>query len=136
MLNLDETWINDTSHQRKKWREHGTTNSVLSHIVNPRLSVIAALDNYGDVYMAITQVNTNDKVMAMFISHLAQKLNSKTLIYYDPMSPNIRVAKGQESVARAALFLLMKCKYGDDVHVQENKNYYTGNSSSSLQRMM
>ena len=65
-----------------------------------------------------------------------QILNSKTLIYYDPMSPNIRVAKGQESVARAALFLLMKCKYGDDVHVQENKNYYTGNSSSSLQRMM
>ena len=30
ILNIDETWLNETSFQRRKWKEHGTSNSVTS----------------------------------------------------------------------------------------------------------
>jgi hypothetical protein len=90
--------------------------------------------NYDEVFNHI--VATQSLVTCCIDAHFTafQILNSQCLIYYDPMHPNIRVAFGESAVEDAALFLLMKCKYGDDVHVQENKNYYTGNSSSPLQR--
>ena len=91
---------------------------------------------YDEVFNHI--VATQSLVTCCIDAHFTafQILNSQCLIYYDPLSPNIRVAFGESSVQDAALFLLMKCKYGDDVHVQENKNYYTGSSSSQLQRRM
>jgi hypothetical protein len=48
----------------------------------------------------------------------------------------LRVAVGENDVQTAAVFLLLKCNYGDNQHVQENKAYYTGPTSSGLQRRM
>ena len=42
ILNIDETWLNNTNFIRKKWRQHGTTNSVKINSVNPRISLILA----------------------------------------------------------------------------------------------
>jgi hypothetical protein len=39
-------------------------------------------------------------------------------------------------VQRVAVFLLLKCNYGDNVHIQENKSHYTGHTSSQLQRFV
>ena len=91
---------------------------------------------YDEVFHHI--VATQSLVTCCIDAHFTafQILNSQCLIYYDPLSPNIRVAFGESAVMDAALFLLMKCKYGDDVHVQENKNYYTGSAASPLQRRM
>ena len=96
-------------------RKNMTYDEVFNHIVATQSLVICCIDAHFTAF---------------------QILNSQCLIYYDPLSPNIRVASGESSVQDAALFLLMKCKYGDDVHVQENKNYYTGSSASPLQRRM
>ena len=63
ILNIDETWLSGTNFKRAKWREHGQTNSDPIKIVNPRISVIAAVDTEGDVYMSLTQVNTDVPVM-------------------------------------------------------------------------
>lgn len=92
--------------------------------------------NYDEVFNHI--VATQSLVTCCIDAHFTafQILNSQCLIYYDPLSPSIQVAFGDDAVQNAALYLLMKCKYGDDVHVQENKDYYTGNSSSPLQRRM
>jgi hypothetical protein len=54
ILNIDETWLNNTSFQRKKWRLHGSTNSVKISPVSPRISVILCFDSSGDVYLALT----------------------------------------------------------------------------------
>ena len=54
ILNVDETWINETSFQRRKWREHGSTNSVVGHQMNPRILMITALDTKGEVYVSLT----------------------------------------------------------------------------------
>ena len=75
ILNIDESWLSGTNFKRAKWREHGQTNSDPIKIVNPRISVIAAVDTEGDVYMSLTQVNTDVPVMKLYLSRLAMQLD-------------------------------------------------------------
>ena len=74
ILNIDETLLSDTSFQRKKWRLHGFTNTVKGHIVNPRISLIAAVDTEWEIYVAISQVNTNNDTFRLYLSKLAEQL--------------------------------------------------------------
>ena len=60
IINIDETWINNTMFRRKKWREHGSTNSVPGHQVNPRISLIGGIDTSGNVYLSALQHNTDN----------------------------------------------------------------------------
>lgn len=39
--------------------------------------MIAAVDNHGCVYTALTQVNTDQDVFMMFVEHLAEKLTQE-----------------------------------------------------------
>lgn len=92
--------------------------------------------SYDDLYNYI--VDTKSIVTCCIDAHFTafQIINPKTLIYYDPMSPAIKVARGESDVQRVAVFLLLKCNYGDNVHIQENKSHYTGHTSSQLQRFV
>ena len=62
-----------------------------------------------------------------------QMLNKNTLLYYDPLQPCLNVARGENDVYRAALYLLMKCHYGDNAHIIENEKQYTSPGSTKLQ---
>lgn len=64
-----------------------------------------------------------------------QVLSDKSLIYYDPMQPNLSLVTG-DSYTQLVGFLLLKCNYGDSQHMQENKDYYTGSDSNSTRRML
>ena len=46
-------------------------------------------------------------------------------LYYDPVDATCKLATG-DSYKHLALFLLIKCNYGDSQHIQDNKDYYTG----------
>ena len=41
----------------------------------PRLSVIAAVDNKGNVWYSLTQANTDSEVLLLFLRHLSEKLD-------------------------------------------------------------
>ena len=43
--------------------------------MNPRLTLIAALDSDGRVYFTLTQANTNSDLMLVFMKHLMQQLD-------------------------------------------------------------
>jgi transposase len=75
ILNIDESWLNDTQFLTKKWQEHGTTNSVHGHQVNPRISMIAGIDTEGDVYLALLQINNDVSVIKLFLTSLAFRLD-------------------------------------------------------------
>lgn len=75
IINVDETWLADTQFSRRKWRQHGTTNSQAAKQVKPRISMILSFDSEGEVYFALTQVNTNADIMKMFLSQLASRLD-------------------------------------------------------------
>ena len=43
--------------------------------VQPRLSLLAALDTDGKIWAALTQANTDADVMTMFLRHLVRELD-------------------------------------------------------------
>eukprot|EP00928_Gymnodinium_smaydae_P100356 TRINITY_DN9823_c2_g4_i1.p1 TRINITY_DN9823_c2_g4~~TRINITY_DN9823_c2_g4_i1.p1 ORF type:complete len:2328 (+),score=476.05 TRINITY_DN9823_c2_g4_i1:208-6984(+) len=63
-----------------------------------------------------------------------QVLGENSLIYYDPLSPNLSFIDSPDSFRKFVLFLLMKCNYGDNQHIQDNKSYYTGTDSTPVRR--
>ena len=70
IINLDETWLNETSFIRRTWAPKDGTGNVKLKPVTPRLSMIAALDTDGRVWFALGHANTDSNVMALFLSHL------------------------------------------------------------------
>ena len=52
--------------RRMKWSVSGSTNSVAVLGLVPRISMIVALDNFGQVYLCLTQANSNSQIMALF----------------------------------------------------------------------
>ena len=72
ILNVDESSIVSLTFPRKKWKQHGTTNSIPHKQVQPSNSLIAAIDTEGDVYISITQVYTDASVMKVYLIELAK----------------------------------------------------------------
>jgi hypothetical protein len=54
IINIDETWLSETDFRRRKWRKRGTTNSVIEKTMNSRISMIAAIDTEGEIYISLT----------------------------------------------------------------------------------
>ncbi len=57
------------------------------------------------------------------------------MIYYDPLSSDLTFVE-KDSFTRFVIFLLLKCKYGDSQHIQDNRDYYVGSDSNSIRRMI
>jgi transposase InsO family protein len=95
VINCDETWINMKDYTRRRWRRRGETNSSNIQDVNPRIALISAIDNHGQCYFSLTQVNTDSEIKVLFLIHLAAKLDidrpdwrSDTIILIDNASYN------------------------------------------------
>ena len=78
IINVDESWLNETSFVRKMWQPKSQACSVTAPIVSPRLSVIAAIDTEGRVWFALTQANTDSEVLLIFFQSLIEKLDLDT----------------------------------------------------------
>ena len=52
----------------------GTSNSVAKKALQPRVSMIAALDNLGGVFISLVQGNSNSKIMEIYFQNLCRKL--------------------------------------------------------------
>ena len=77
ILNIDETWLNQTDFRHMKWRPRNETNSVPHRQMAPRISVIAAVDTDGRAYFTLTQVNTDTDVFLLFLKRLFDKLTTE-----------------------------------------------------------
>ena len=78
MINIDETWLNETSFLRKVWAPRNGLGNVKLSTVTPRLSMIAALDTDGRVWFALSHANTDSNIMITFLHHLQQALDNET----------------------------------------------------------
>ena len=77
IINMDESHFSETDFRYMKWRIKGTTNSIPSKSVAPRISMIVALDNWGRVYFSCTQVNTDSKIMKLYFQELVKVLDKE-----------------------------------------------------------
>ena len=59
IINLDQTWINDTNFTRRKWRQRGQVNSSSLKTVTPRIAMQMAICTSGKLYCSLLQVNTD-----------------------------------------------------------------------------
>ena len=76
IINVDESWINETNFTRKMWAPYGSTGTLTSQIVSPRLALIAALDTNGHVYISLTQTTTDSEVLMLFFRYLIKHLDN------------------------------------------------------------
>ena len=77
IINVDETWLNETNFLRKMWCPAYAPATATLRSVTPRISLIAALDTGGQVYYTLTQANTDQNVMMVYMQHLIRKLDEE-----------------------------------------------------------
>ena len=70
IINVDQSWLNQTRFLRKIWVPPNSTGSVKEKQVAPRISLLAALDTEGRIWCSLTQANTDADVMTLFLRYL------------------------------------------------------------------
>ena len=59
LINIDETWLGIPDYRRLHWRPYKTNYSLPVKKLQPRISMITAVDSNGNVYISLTQSNSN-----------------------------------------------------------------------------
>ena len=75
IINFDESWLNEIDFQRRKWHDRNESNSLPKKGVSPRLSILAAIDTEGRIFMALSTTNTTSEVVCLFVKMLVLKLD-------------------------------------------------------------
>jgi hypothetical protein len=78
VINIDESWINETSFTRKTWSKRDGRGNTQLNSVSPRLSMIAAIDTDGRVWFTLSHANTDSNMMALFLQSLTKTLDRET----------------------------------------------------------
>ena len=75
VINVDESWLNESSFFRKIWASKSQPATYQLRNVSPRISLIAAIDNKGNAWYALNQSNTDSSVMLLFLKSLMETLD-------------------------------------------------------------
>ena len=75
IINVDESWLNNTHHLRKTWVPSDAPGTFREKQVAPRVSLILASDTEGRLWFSLTQVNTDADVMTLFLRYLTRQLD-------------------------------------------------------------
>ncbi len=78
VINIDETWLNETSYIRRAWSERDGRQNAPLNVISHRVSMIAALDTDGHFWFALSQAKTNSNMIALFLSSLKRALDTET----------------------------------------------------------
>ena len=70
VVNIDETWIPESDFRRRRWVAKGGDNSMAEGKMSHRINMIVAVSSEGHVWLSLTQCNTDENVMQMFLSYL------------------------------------------------------------------
>ena len=74
VINVDETWLNESSYQRRTWAPRDGMGNAKLNTVTPRLSMIAALDTDGKSWLSLAHATTDSNMIALFLQHLTRAL--------------------------------------------------------------
>ena len=77
IINIDETWLPHLDFRNKKWRARGESNTMSTKSLSHRVNMIAGVDTNGQVYLSLTQFNTDSDVMLMYLPRLAANLTQE-----------------------------------------------------------
>ena len=83
ILNIDETWLGMSDFRRMRWQVKGRANTLKQVQVQPRITMIIAYDNTGQVYFSLLQSNSNNKTMELFFRDLVRRLEQDRISWRD-----------------------------------------------------
>ena len=83
IINVDESWLNETSFYRKLWHPKRQVCSIPMQTVSPRISLIAAIDTDGRTWFTLTQANTDSDIMLLFFTKLILLLDQEASSWRD-----------------------------------------------------
>ena len=75
IINVDETWLNESNFTRKVWCRPGSNCSEAIKAISPSLSMIAALDTDGRVFFSLGHAVTDQDTLMLFLRHLTAELD-------------------------------------------------------------
>ena len=70
IINVDESWLNSTRFIRRSWIPTDAPGTYTDKQVQPRISLIVALDTDGRIWFALTHATTDSEVTILFLRHL------------------------------------------------------------------
>ena len=71
IVNLDESWLPEADFRRRNWDARGEHHSVPAKPMGRKVNMIVAVSSEGYVWLSLTQVNTDEDVMQLYLSKLA-----------------------------------------------------------------
>lgn len=77
VINYDESTIDHFESFHKTWSSIGCQERSKNKEVNPRVSLVAAVDNYGNKYMSMLQCNSNRYTTMLILSQLFKLLDEE-----------------------------------------------------------
>ena len=121
VVNVDESWINELDFARRKWHRRGESNSLARGTVSPRLSLLAAIDTDGRVFMALSTSNTTSEVVCLFVSQLVELLEEEvptfranTVLQFDGATYH-RSAETRNYLANVGVKTIISGPYGYEI---------------------
>ena len=72
VINIDESWVPVTDFRSHCWNRSSENNSLPEQVMGHKVNLICAVSSEGLVWLSQTQCNTDENVMQMFLSKLAQ----------------------------------------------------------------
>ena len=54
ILSVDETWLGMADFRQRHWRPYKENCSIRAKKMQPRISMIVAVDRYGEIYLSLT----------------------------------------------------------------------------------
>ena len=78
IIQVDETWLNETNFMRLAWSKPMSSASVPTKAVSPSLSLIVALDTDGRVFFSLSHASTDQDTFMLFLQHLIRQLDLDT----------------------------------------------------------
>ena len=77
VINIDETWLGMSDFRKMHWKPMDKNCSIKSKAIAPRISMITAVDKLGNIWLSLTQSNSNKSMMGAFMSALVKKLDKQ-----------------------------------------------------------
>lgn len=116
---------------------HQFFSSVLPDDVNERMNTKVLYERKNMLYEDLLDyVTRNEMLVTCCIDDhftafqiLESGRSKPCLVYYDPTSPHLQLVTEKDGYQKLALYLLLKCNYGDSQHIQENKGHYVTDTS-------
>ena len=78
IINVDETWLNESNFVRRHWCPVESPGSVKLKAITPSLSMIAALDTDGRVWFSLSHAKTDQDTYMLFLRQLVAQLDLDT----------------------------------------------------------